>query len=728
MWTPETISKLQHATRANSYQTYKDYARAINEQSERLMTLRGLFDIKRAATPVPLEEVEPAKEIVKRFSTGAMSFGSISREAHTTLAIAMNRIGGRSNTGEGGEEPERFKPLPNGDSMRSAIKQVAAGRFGVTTEYLVNADMHQIKMAQGAKPGEGGQLPGHKVSPTIAKVRYSVPGVGLISPPPHHDIYSIEDLAQLIFDLKNTNPAALISVKLVSEFGVGTVAAGVAKAHADHVTISGYDGGTGASPLSSIMHAGTTWELGLAETHQTLVMNGLRGRIAVQADGQMKTGRDVAIAALLGADEFGFATAPLVVEGCIMMRKCHLNTCPVGVATQDPELRKRFTGKPEHVVNYFFFVAEEVRELMSQLGFRTFSEMIGRSDRLDMRRGIAHYKAKGLDFSRIFHQPAEAATLPRFCCEAQQHGIDKVLDRKLIEQAKPALEARKPVVIETRIRNTDRTAGAMLSGEVARRYGHAGLPEDTIAVKLKGTAGQSFGAWLAHGVSFELEGEANDYVGKGLSGGRIVIYPPKSFRGKPEENIVVGNTVLYGAITGECYFRGVAGERFAVRNSGATAVVEGVGDHGCEYMTGGTVVVLGQAGRNFAAGMSGGIAFVLDEAGDFTKRCNMAMVELEPVPEEARAVKDSDFQGGELESHGRVNVDHLAGHDAQLLRSLIERHLHYTGSEVARRVLDRFDFYLPKFVKIMPMEYRRALNEIRASAGASAAAPALTSA
>ncbi len=727
MWTPETISKLQHATRANSYQTYKDYARAINEQSERLMTLRGLFEIKRAATPVPLDEVEPASVIVKRFSTGAMSFGSISREAHTTLAIAMNRIGGRSNTGEGGEEPERFRPLPNGDSMRSAIKQVAAGRFGVTTEYLVNADMHQIKMAQGAKPGEGGQLPGHKVSPTIAKVRYSVPGVGLISPPPHHDIYSIEDLAQLIFDLKNTNPAALISVKLVSEFGVGTVAAGVAKAHADHVTISGYDGGTGASPLSSIMHAGTTWELGLAETHQTLVMNGLRGRIAVQADGQMKTGRDVVIAALLGADEFGFATAPLVVEGCIMMRKCHLNTCPVGVATQDPELRKRFTGKPEHVVNYFFFVAEEVRELMSQLGFRTVNEMIGRADRLDMRRGISHYKAKGLDFSRIFHQPAEAATLPRYCCEAQQHGIDKVLDRELIEQARPALESRKPVVIETRIRNTDRTAGAMLSGEVAKRYGHGGLAEDTIAVKLRGTAGQSFGAWLAHGVSFELEGEANDYVGKGLSGGRIVIYPPKSFRGKPEENIVVGNTVLYGAIGGECYFRGVAGERFAVRNSGATAVVEGVGDHGCEYMTGGTVVVLGQAGRNFAAGMSGGIAFVLDEAGDFTKRCNMAMVELEPIPEEASAVKDSDFQGGELESHGRVNVDHLAGHDAQLLRSLIEKHLHYTGSEVARRVLDRFDFYLPKFVKIMPMEYRRALNEIRASAGA-AESPALTSA
>ena len=727
MWTPETISKLQHATRANNYQTYKDYARAINEQSERLMTLRGLFEIRQAATPVPLDEVEPAKEIVKRFATGAMSFGSISREAHTTLAIAMNRIGGRSNTGEGGEEPERFKPLPNGDSMRSAIKQVAAGRFGVTTEYLVNADMHQIKMAQGAKPGEGGQLPGHKVSPTIAKVRYSVPGVGLISPPPHHDIYSIEDLAQLIFDLKNTNPAALISVKLVSEFGVGTVAAGVAKAHADHVTISGYDGGTGASPLSSTMHAGTTWELGLAETHQTLVLNGLRSRIAVQADGQMKTGRDVVIAALLGADEFGFATAPLVVEGCIMMRKCHLNTCPVGVATQDPELRKRFTGKPEHVVNYFFFVAEEVRELMSRLGVRKFNELIGHADRLDMRRGIAHYKARGLDFSRIFYMPAQATRLPQFCCEKQQHGIDKVLDRKLIEQAQAALEARTPVTIETRIRNSDRTAGAMLSGEVAKRYGHVGLAEDTIVVKFKGTAGQSFGAWLAHGVSFELEGEANDYVGKGLSGGRIVIYPPKTFPGKPEEHIIIGNTVLYGAISGECYFRGVAGERFAVRNSGATAVVEGVGDHGCEYMTGGTVVVLGQAGRNFAAGMSGGIAFVLDAAGDFTKRCNLAMVDLEPVPEEASAMKDSDFQGGELESHGRVNVDHLAGNDTQLLRSLIEKHLHYTGSEVARRILDRFDFYLPKFVKIMPTEYRRALNEIRAAAGA-AQSPAVTSA
>ncbi len=727
MWTPETIAKLQHATRANDARTYKDYARAINEQNERLMTLRGLFEIKQAAKPVPLDEVEPAKEIVKRFATGAMSFGSISREAHTTLAIAMNRIGGRSNTGEGGEEPERFKKLPNGDSMRSAIKQVAAGRFGVTTEYLVNADMHQIKMAQGAKPGEGGQLPGHKVSPTIAKVRYSVPGVGLISPPPHHDIYSIEDLAQLIFDLKNTNPAALISVKLVSEFGVGTVAAGVAKAHADHVTISGFDGGTGASPLSSTMHAGTTWELGLAETHQTLVLNGLRSRIAVQADGQMKTGRDVVIAALLGADEFGFATAPLVVEGCIMMRKCHLNTCPVGVATQDPELRKRFTGKPEHVVNYFFFVAEEVRELMSQLGVRHFNELIGRTDLLDMRRGIAHYKARGLDFTRIFHKPVQAPSLAQFCCEKQQHGIDKVLDRKLIEQARPALDSRTPVAIETRIRNSDRTAGAMLSGEVAKRYGHAGLPEDTIAVRLKGTAGQSFGAWLAHGVSFELEGEANDYVGKGLSGGRIVIYPPKAFAGKPEEHIIIGNTVLYGAITGECYFRGVAGERFAVRNSGATAVVEGVGDHGCEYMTGGTVVVLGQAGRNFAAGMSGGIAFVLDEAGDFTKRCNLAMVDLEPVPEEVNAVKDSDFQGGELESHGRVNVDHLAGNDTQLLRSLIEKHLHYTGSEVALRILDRFDFYLPKFVKIMPTEYRRALNEIRAAAGA-LDAPALTSA
>jgi glutamate synthase (NADPH) large chain len=709
MWTPESIAKLQHSTRSGNYATYKEYARAINEQSARHMTLRGLFEIKTAAKPVPLDEVEPAKEIVKRFATGAMSLGSISHEAHSTLAIAMNRIGGKSNTGEGGEDPIRYKPLANGDSMRSAIKQVAAGRFGVTTEYLVNADDLQIKMAQGAKPGEGGQLPGHKVSPYIAKIRHSVPGVGLISPPPHHDIYSIEDLAQLIHDLKNVNPGARVSVKLVSEVGVGTVAAGVSKAHADHVTISGHDGGTGASPLSSIKYAGSPWELGLAETQQTLVLNRLRGRIAVQADGQMKTGRDVVVGALLGADEFGFATAPLVVEGCIMMRKCHLNTCPVGVATQDPELIKRFAGKPEHVVNFFFFVAEEVRELMAQMGFRTFNEMIGRTDMLDTRRGISHWKARGLDFARVFEMPKAGDDVARFWCEKQDHGLERALDHRLIEESRPALEQRKSVKIETRIRNVNRTVGAMLSGEVARRYGHAGLPDDTIHIRAHGTAGQSFGAFLAHGVTLELEGEANDYVGKGISGGRIVVYPPKNCPIVPEENIIVGNTVMYGAITGECFFRGVAGERFAVRNSGATAVVEGVGDHGCEYMTGGLVVVLGQAGRNFAAGMSGGIAYVLDEAGDFARRCNLAMVELEPVPDEDAASEESR---GELETHGKVRVNSLGKSDESVLRELIEKHLRYTGSARAKLILDNWSRYRPQFVKVMPLEYRRALQEM----------------
>ncbi|MGI9046106.1 MAG: glutamate synthase large subunit [Burkholderiales bacterium] len=724
MWTPESISKLQLATRANNYSTYKEYAALINEQSAQLMTLRGLFDLKPAAQPIPLDEVEPAKEIVKRFATGAMSYGSISREAHTTLAIAMNRIGGKSNTGEGGEERDRFIPMANGDSMRSAIKQVAAGRFGVTAEYLVNSDQLQIKMAQGAKPGEGGQLPGHKVSGEIAKVRHSVPGVGLISPPPHHDIYSIEDLKQLIHDLKNVNPAASISVKLVSEVGVGTIAAGVAKAHADHVTISGHDGGTGASPLSSIKHAGTPWELGLAETQQTLVLNKLRGRIAVQADGQMKTGRDVVIGALLGADEFGFATAPLIVEGCIMMRKCHLNTCPVGVATQDPELRKKFTGEPEHVVNYFFFVAEEVRELMAQMGFRSFNEMIGRPDRIDVRKSVDHWKARGLDFSRILYQPPVGADVARYRCEAQDHGLGNALDHKLIAAAQPALQAQKPVKIESKIRNIHRTVGAMLSGEVAKRYGHEGLAEDTIHIKLKGTAGQSFGAFLAHGITFELAGEANDYVGKGLSGGRIVIYPPAESRIVPEQNIIVGNTVLYGAISGECYFRGVAGERFAVRNSGCTAVVEGVGDHGCEYMTGGTVVVLGKTGRNFAAGMSGGVAYVLDEDGSFEQRCNMAMVELEAVPEEDRAldaIGGTSGRGGDLESHGKVDVSHLGQPDARLLRMLVEQHKHYTGSARAAAILEQWESYLPRFVKIMPMEYRRALQELAAAQAASAA-------
>ena len=707
MWNPESISKLQHATRSGSYSTYKEYAKVINEQSRQLMTLRGLFEVKTAATPVPLAEVEAAKDIVKRFATGAMSLGSISHEAHSTLAIAMNRIGGKSNTGEGGEDPMRFKPMASGDSMRSAIKQVASGRFGVTTEYLVNADDLQIKMAQGAKPGEGGQLPGHKVSKYIGKIRHSVPGVGLISPPPHHDIYSIEDLAQLIHDLKNVNPAARVSVKLVSEVGVGTVAAGVSKAHADHVTISGHDGGTGASPLSSVKFAGSPWELGLAETQQTLVLNRLRGRICVQADGQMKTGRDVVIAALLGADEFGFATAPLVVQGCIMMRKCHLNTCPVGIATQDPELTKRFNGQPEHVINFFFFLAEEVREYMAQLGFRTFDEMIGRADMLDTRKGVEHWKAKGLDFSRVFYRPTMPAGTATRWVERQDHGIDKALDHTLIAAAQPALEHRTPVEISVKVRNLNRTFGAMLSGEVAKRYGHAGLPADTIRIKASGIAGQSFGAFLAHGITVELEGEANDYVGKGLSGGRIVIYPPASCPIVADENIIVGNTVLYGAINGEAYFSGVAGERFAVRNSGATAVVEGVGDHGCEYMTGGTVVVLGQSGRNFAAGMSGGVAYVLDTAGDFQQRCNLAMVDLEPVPAE---VSISD--GNDLESHGMVDVRHLGQDDAVLLRRLIENHARYTGSARARQILENWDASLPKFVKVMPMEYRRALAEL----------------
>jgi len=723
IWTPETIGKLQHATRANDARTFAEFTEIVNRQCREAMTLRGLFEFRFAEQPIPIEEVEPASEIVKRFATGAMSFGSISWEAHTTLAIAMNRIGGKSNTGEGGEEPTRFKPLENGDSMRSAIKQVASGRFGVTTEYLVNADDIQIKMAQGAKPGEGGQLPGHKVNEWIARVRHSTPGVGLISPPPHHDIYSIEDLAQLIHDLKNVNPKARISVKLVSEVGVGTVAAGVSKAHADHVTIAGYDGGTGASPLTSIKHAGSPWEIGLAETHQTLVLNKLRTRIAVQVDGGLRTGRDVVVGALLGADEFGFATAPLIVEGCIMMRKCHLNTCPVGVATQDPELRKRFVGKPEHVVNYFFFIAEEVRQLMAQLGFRTFDEMVGRMDRLDMCKAIDHWKAKGLDYSRILHMPETAPDEKVYNCESQDHGLDQALDNRLIEQATPALERGEPVRIETPVKNTNRSVGAMLSGRVAERYGHEGLPEDTIYIKLRGVAGQSFGAWLAHGVTLELEGEGNDYVGKGLSGGRIVAYPPADCPIVPEHNIIVGNTVLYGAISGECFFRGVAGERFAVRNSGATAVVEGVGDHGCEYMTGGVVVVLGPTGRNFAAGMSGGIAYVLDRDGDFRSRCNLAMVELEPVPEEDELLEELAHEGGDLETHGLVDIrKDLTRYDAQRLRGLIERHLHYTNSSVARDILDNWSEYLPKFVKVMPVDYRRALEEMQQSRNAELAA------
>ncbi len=717
VWTPDTIARLQHAVRSNSWETYEEYARSINEQNERLLTLRGLLEFDWAAEPVPLEEVEPASEIVRRFATGAMSFGSISYEAHSTLARAMNAIGGKSNTGEGGEEAERFRPLPDGspNPERSAIKQVASGRFGVTTEYLVNSDDIQIKIAQGAKPGEGGQLPGHKVNQTIARVRHSTPGVGLISPPPHHDIYSIEDLAQLIHDLKNVNPQARISVKLVSEVGVGTVAAGVSKAHADHVTIAGYDGGTGASPLTSIKHAGLPWEIGLAETHQTLVLNRLRGRIAVQVDGGLRTGRDVAIGALLGADEFGFATAPLIAEGCIMMRKCHLNTCPVGVATQDPELRKRFVGKPEHVINYFFFVAEELRRIMARLGFRTLNEMIGRADRLRMRQPVEHWKAKGLDFSALLRVPEVGPEVATYNCETQDHGLEQALDHRLIEQAGPALEKREPVAIETEVHNYNRTIGAMLSGEVARRYGHAGLPDDTIHIKARGIAGQSFGAWLAKGVTLELAGEANDYVGKGMSGGRIIIYPPAgSGIGKAEENIIVGNTVLYGAISGECFFRGVAGERFCVRNSGVTAVVEGVGDHGCEYMTGGVVVCLGPTGRNFAAGMSGGIAYVLDEQGDFAERCNLAMVELEPIAEEDELLEELEHLGGDLETHGLVDVSHdMTRFDAIRLKQLIQQHHHYTASEVAARILRDWEQYLPRFVKVMPVDYRRALLEMQ---------------
>ncbi len=715
-WSPDSVATLQHAVRIGSWERYEDFSRAMNEQSKSLLTLRGLFEIKMAEdvglTPVPLDEVEPASEIVRRFATGAMSFGSISREAHTTLAIAMNRIGGKSNTGEGGEEAERFLPLPNGDSMRSSIKQIASGRFGVTTEYLVNADVMQIKVAQGAKPGEGGQLPGHKVDATIAKVRHSTPGVGLISPPPHHDIYSIEDLAQLIFDLKNVNPTADVSVKLVSEVGVGTVAAGVAKARADHITISGFEGGTGASPLTSLKHAGSPWEIGLAETQQTLVLNGLRSRIALQVDGGFRTGRDVVIGALLGADEFAFSTAPLIAAGCVMMRKCHLNTCPVGVATQDPVLRKRFKGEPEHVINYFFFVAEEVRQLMAAMGVRSLVELIGQSDRLDKVAAIDHWKASGLDFTKLFHK-VEAGPDEIRHTETQQHPIHHILDRKLIEAAAPALATGKPVAIEAEIRNTDRSAGAMLSGEVAKRYGNDGLPDGTIAITLRGTAGQSFAAFLARGVSIDLIGEGNDYVGKGLSGGRIVVRPSETSRIVPEQSIIVGNTVLYGATEGEAYFRGVAGERFSVRNSGAIAVVEGCGDHGCEYMTGGIVVVIGKTGRNFAAGMSGGIAYVLDEDETFAERCNLSMVEIEPVQEEDDLLEKLHHHGGDIEHKGRIDItSNMNRHDDERLHTLISQHLHYTGSSRAKEILENWESYRPKFRKVMPVEYRRALIEM----------------
>jgi len=727
MWTPESVAKLQHATRTNQYDTYKEYAALINDQSRRHMTLRGLFEIKQANTPIPLDQVEPATEIVKRFATGAMSLGSISTEAHATLAVAMNRIGGKSNTGEGGEDIKRFIPLAKdssmeevfgkaliesnvqlkaGDSMRSSIKQVASGRFGVTANYLANADQIQIKMAQGAKPGEGGQLPGHKVSEYIASLRYSVPGVGLISPPPHHDIYSIEDLAQLIHDLKNANPNASISTKLVSESGVGTVAAGVAKAKSDHIVIAGHDGGTGASPISSIKHAGAPWEIGLAETQQTLVLNQLRGRVVVQVDGQMKTGRDVLIGALLGADEFGFATAPLVVEGCIMMRKCHLNTCPVGVATQDPILRQKFTGQPEHVVNYFFFVAEEVRELMAGMGIAKLDDLIGRADLLNMQKGIDHWKLSGLDFTKIFHIPNMPESVSRKHSDIQDHGLVNALDNRLIQLAKPAIENGEQIELNIPITNTNRTVGTMLSNQIATRYGRDGLPDDTILVNFSGTSGQSFAAFLSKGITFNLTGEGNDYVGKGLCGGRIIIQPPSTFRGLSHENVIIGNTVMYGATTGESYFSGVAGERFCVRNSGALAVVEGVGNHGCEYMTGGTVVVLGATGQNFAAGMSGGVAYIYDELGTFAKRCNMSMVALESVDPAETAV-------------GKIN--HLDQPDEVTLKTLIENHAKYTNSPRAKEILANWTVSRAKFVKVMPIEYKRALTELAAANNQSAA-------
>jgi glutamate synthase (NADPH) large chain len=686
MWTSETVSKLQHATRQDDYGLYQQFATLINERSNDLCTLRGLFDLKKAKEPIPLDEVEPASEIVKRFVTGAMSYGSISKEAHETLAVAMNRLGGQSNTGEGGEDPERFRPRANGDLARSAIKQVASGRFGVSSHYLVNANEMQIKIAQGAKPGEGGQLPGHKVNDVIAKTRNTTPGVTLISPPPHHDIYSIEDLAQLIFDLKNVNPEARVSVKLVSEVGVGTVAAGVSKGHADMILISGGDGGTGASPVSSIKHAGGPWELGLAETQQTLVLNDLRGRVRLQTDGQLRTGRDVAIAALLGAEEYGFATAPLVVEGCVIMRKCHLGTCPVGIATQDMGLRKKFTGRPQYIVNYFYFVANDVRQIMAEMGFRTIDEMIGRVDCINTKSAISHWKAKGLDFTAILEKPDVPSNIAVRQVQKQDHAIDKVLDHKLMELADRAFETLQPIEIRLPILNTDRSVGAMLGGAISKQFGASGLPEDTIKIHFEGVAGQSFGAFNVGGVSLHIEGSANDYVGKGMSGGRIVVQPHAMSSFVAEDNIIVGNTLLYGATGGEAYFRGLAGERFAVRNSGALAVVEGVGDHGCEYMTGGVVVVLGSTGRNFGAGMSGGIAYVLDEDGQFSSLCNPAMIDLQKL---------------ELEE------------DIDDLKRFILKHQKFTGSLVAERLLNDWEKTVSKFVKVMPYEYQRVLAEIK---------------
>ncbi|ODT65508.1 MAG: glutamate synthase subunit alpha [Pelagibacterium sp. SCN 63-23] len=732
-WSPDLVADLQHAVRMaeespeTAQERYDSYAHRANSAENGYMAIRHLFDIRPIGPEVGIDEVEPAASIVRRFVTGAMSFGSISREAHTTLAIAMNQIGGKSNTGEGGEEPDRYKPLPDGsrNPLRSAIKQVASGRFGVTTEYLVNSDQIQIKVAQGAKPGEGGQLPGHKVDWIVAKTRHSTPGVGLISPPPHHDIYSIEDLAQLIYDLKNVNEEASISVKLVSEVGVGTVAAGVAKARADHIVVSGFDGGTGASPLTSLKHAGGPWEIGLAETHQTLVLNRLRSRVVLQVDGGLKTGRDVLIGALLGADEFGFSTAPLIAAGCIMMRKCHLNTCPVGVATQDPVLRKRFKGTPEHVINFFFYVAEELRGLMAQLGAKTLNELIGRTDLFDQRRADNHWKSHGINLSRLFHKPEAIGGDTLYNSESQNHHLEAVLDRKLIELAQPALDKATPVQFELPIRSRDRSAGAMLSGAVAKKYGHEGLPDDTIAITLRGTAGQAFGAFLARGISIDMIGDANDYVGKGLAGGRIVVRPSDKVSFDPNKSIIVGNTVLYGATEGEAYFRGVAGERFAVRNSGAIAVVEGTGDHGCEYMTGGLVVVMGPTGRNFAAGMSGGVAYVLDEDKTFRSRCNLAMVDLEPVQEEEDLMQKLHHHGGDLEWHGRVDISgDMTKHDDERLHQLISNHLHYTGSTKAKEILENWAEMRGKFVKVMPVEYRRAILEMekKRASGAGVAA------
>ena len=687
LFNPRTIHSLQQATQNNNYAMFKEYSRLVNDQTTQLGTLRGLLEFKFVEKPIPLDEVESVESICHRFKTGAMSYGSISKEAHEAMAIAMNRIGGKSNTGEGGEDPERYIPMPNGDSKRSAIKQVASARFGVTSEYLVSADEIQIKMAQGAKPGEGGQLPGRKVYPWIAKVRYSTPGVGLISPPPHHDIYSIEDLAELIYDLKNANQKARINVKLVSEVGVGTIAAGVAKAHADVVLISGYDGGTGASPVSSIKHAGLPWELGLAETHQTLVLNNLRDRIVVETDGQLKTGRDVVIAALLGAEEFGFATGPLVTLGCIMMRVCHLDTCPVGVATQNPELRKNFKGDPQSVVNFMHFIAQEMRELMARLGFRRIEEMVGRSDRLQMRKAIDHWKAKGLDFSEILYRPDTEDEDGQYCRTKQDHGLEKTLDNRiLMDLCKPALEDGQTVRAELPIRNTNRVVGTILGSEITRRFGAAGLPQDTIRLHFRGSAGQSLGAFIPKGLTLELEGDSNDYVGKGLSGGRIIVYPPRGSTFAPEENVIIGNVAFYGGTSGQAFISGKAGERFCVRNGGIQAVVEGVGDHGCEYMTGGRVVVLGSTGRNFAAGMSGGIAYIYDEYGNFANNCNQEMVSLQTLSDPAEISE---------------------------VQALIQSHADNTHSPQAKRILANWKKALPKFVRVIPKDYERMLDAFK---------------